>query len=68
MAKENSKMSCKFFNEIHSLHTNSNTSHHLSTVVSDFVFHSPILGLLIFAILTNSYDTQHFPILQKSAA
>jgi hypothetical protein len=40
MAKENSKMSCMFFNEFHSL----------SKVVSDFVFHSSILVLLIFAI------------------
>jgi hypothetical protein len=38
MAKENSKMSCMFFNEIHSLHANLNISDHLSKVVSDFVF------------------------------
>jgi hypothetical protein len=50
MAKENSKMSCVFFSEIHSLCTNFNISDHLSKVVSDFVFHSFILVLLIFAI------------------
>jgi hypothetical protein len=50
MAKENSKMSCVFFSEIHSLLTNSNISDHLSKVVSDFVLHSSILVLLIFAI------------------
>jgi hypothetical protein len=49
-AKENSKMSCVFFNEIYSLRTNSNISDHLSKVVSDFVFYSSILVLLIFAI------------------
>jgi hypothetical protein len=50
MAKENFKMSCVFFNEIHSLHTNSNILDHISKVVSDFVLHSSILVLLIFAI------------------
>jgi hypothetical protein len=50
MAKENSKMSCVFFNEIHSLRTNSNISDHLSKFVSDFEFYSSILILLIFAI------------------
>jgi hypothetical protein len=50
MAKEYSKTSCVFFNEIHSLHTNSNISDHLSKVVSDFIFHSSILVLLIFAM------------------
>jgi hypothetical protein len=50
MAKENSKMSCAFFNEKQSLHTNSNISDHLSKVVSYFVFHSSILVLLVFAI------------------
>jgi hypothetical protein len=50
MAKENSKMSCVFFNKIHLLCTNSNISDYLSEVVSDFVFHSSILVLLIFAI------------------
>jgi hypothetical protein len=50
MAKENSEMSCVFFNEIHSLRKNSNISDRLSKVVSDFVFHSTILVLLIFAI------------------
>jgi hypothetical protein len=30
MRKENSKMRCVFFNEIHSLHTNLNISDHLS--------------------------------------
>jgi hypothetical protein len=50
MAEENSKMSCALFNKIYSLHTNLNISDHLSKVVSDFVFHSSILVLLIFAI------------------
>jgi hypothetical protein len=50
MGKENSKMSCVFFNEIHSLHTNSNISDHLSKVVGDFVYHSSIWVLLIFSI------------------
>jgi hypothetical protein len=50
MAKENSKMSRLFFNEIHSLHTNSDISDHLSKVVRDFVFHSSILVLLMFAV------------------
>jgi hypothetical protein len=50
MMKENSKMSCLFFNKIHSLHTNSNASDQLSEVVSDFVSHSSILVLLRFAI------------------
>jgi hypothetical protein len=50
MVKENSKMSFVFFNKIHSLRTNSNISDHLSEVVSDFVFHSSIMVLLIFAI------------------
>jgi hypothetical protein len=45
MVKENSKMGCVFFSEIHS-----NISDHLSKVVSDFVFHSSILVSLIFAI------------------
>jgi hypothetical protein len=47
MAKEYYKMSCMFFNEIHSLHTNLNISDQLSKIVSDFVFHSSILVLLI---------------------
>jgi hypothetical protein len=50
MAKENSKMSCEFFNKIHSLRTNSNISDYLSKVISDFVFHSSFLVLLTFAI------------------
>jgi hypothetical protein len=50
MEKEDSEMSCVFFNKIHSLCTNSNISDHLSKVVSDFVFHASILGLLTFAI------------------
>jgi hypothetical protein len=50
MAKESSKMSCMFFNDIHSLCTNLNISDHLSEVVNDFVFHSSILVLHIFAI------------------
>jgi hypothetical protein len=50
MAKETSKMSCVLFNEIHSIHTNSNISDHLSKLVSDFVLHSSILVLLIFAM------------------
>jgi hypothetical protein len=50
MAKEDSKMSCVFFNEIHSLHTNSYISDHFSKVVSDFVFHSSILVLLTCAV------------------
>jgi hypothetical protein len=50
MPKENSKMSYLFFKEIHSLRTESNISDHLSEVVSDFVFRSSILVLLIFAI------------------
>jgi hypothetical protein len=50
MAKENYKMSCVFFNEIHSRRTNSNISGHLSKVVSGSVFHSSILVLLILAI------------------
>jgi hypothetical protein len=66
MAKENSKMSC-FLMKL-SLHTNSDISDHLSKVVNDFVFHSSILVLLIFAIGINSYDMQHFLILQKSVA
>jgi hypothetical protein len=49
-AKENSKMSCVFYNKIYSLRTNSNISDHLSKVVCDFVFYSSILVLLIFAI------------------
>jgi hypothetical protein len=49
MAKENSIMSSVFFNQIHSLHTNSNISDHLSKAVSDFVSHSSILVLLLFA-------------------
>jgi hypothetical protein len=49
MAKENFKMNCVFFNEIHSLRTTSNISDYLSKVVSDSVFHSSILVLLIFA-------------------
>jgi hypothetical protein len=50
MAKENSKMSFVFFNKIHSIHTSLNILDHLSKVVSDFVFHSSILVLLIIAI------------------
>jgi hypothetical protein len=50
MAKENSKMSCVFFNEVHSLWTNANISDHLSRVVSDFAFHSSILVLRVFAV------------------
>jgi hypothetical protein len=50
MAKDSSKMSCMIFNEIHSLRINSNIFCHISKVVSDFVFHSSILALLIFAI------------------
>jgi hypothetical protein len=50
MAKENSKMICVFLNETHSLRINSNISDHLSQFVSDFVFHSSSLVLLIFAI------------------
>jgi hypothetical protein len=50
VAKENSKTSCVFFNEIHSLCTDLYISDHLSKVVSDFVFQSSILVLLIFAI------------------
>jgi hypothetical protein len=50
MAKEHSKMSCVFFNEIHSRRTNPNISDHLSKIVRDFAFHSSILVLLIFAI------------------
>jgi hypothetical protein len=46
-AKENFKVSCTFFNEIHSLRTNSNISDHLSKVGSDFAFHSSLLVLLI---------------------
>jgi hypothetical protein len=49
MAKENSKMSYLFFNEVHSLCTN-NISDHLPEVVSDFIFHSSVLVLLMFAI------------------
>jgi hypothetical protein len=50
MAKENSKISCVFFNEIHALRTNLNISDHLSKVVSHFVFHSSVLLLLILVI------------------
>jgi hypothetical protein len=50
MAKENSKISYVFFNEIHSFRTNLNISDHLSKVVSDFIFHSSILVLLTFAV------------------
>jgi hypothetical protein len=50
MAKENSKLSHVLFNEIHSLRTNSYISDHFSKVVSDSVFHSSILVLVIFAI------------------
>jgi hypothetical protein len=57
MAKENSKMNCMFYNEIHSLRQNSNISDRLLEVVSDFVFHSSILILLIFTKRTNSYGT-----------
>jgi hypothetical protein len=53
--KREFQKSCVFFNEIHSLCTNSNISDHLSRVVSDFVFDSSILVLLIFATWTNSY-------------
>jgi hypothetical protein len=57
MAKEDSKISYVFFNDVHSLRINSNISDHVSKVVSDFVFHSTILVSLMFAICTNSYDT-----------
>jgi hypothetical protein len=39
MAKENSKMSCVFFNEMHSLRINSNTSDHLSKDVILYSIH-----------------------------
>jgi hypothetical protein len=39
MAKKNSKMSCLFFNEIHSLLTNWNISDHLSKVVILYSIH-----------------------------
>jgi hypothetical protein len=50
MAKGNSKTSYMFFNEVHSLQTSSNISDDLSKVVSDFVFHSSILLLLMFVM------------------
>jgi hypothetical protein len=50
MAKENSKMSSVFLNEIHSLCTDSNISEHLLKFLSYILFHTSILVLLIFAI------------------
>jgi hypothetical protein len=68
MAKENSKMSCAFFNETHSLDTNSNISDHLSKVVKGLYSTHPF-----WFYLNLQYEQIHTtcntaPILQKYVA